>query len=66
MCTTEKNMSLSVWKKFLSSLNKRNPSVFSTNFIPGLMCLANIVIPPECLIAFLYFGLIWAGVVPTH
>ena len=54
-------MSLSVWKTFLSSLKQRNPSAFSTNFIPDLIillvCFANIVIPPECVIAFLYFGL---------
>ena len=55
----ERKMSLSVWKKFLSSLNQRNPSVFSTDFIPGLiMCLANNVVPPECFIAFLCFGLV--------
>ena len=52
------NKSLSVWKKFLSCLKQRNPSVFSTNVIPGrIICLANIVIPPECLIEFLCFGL---------
>ena len=55
----QRKMPLSVWKKFLSSLNQRNPSVFLTTFIPGvIICLANTVIPRECLREFLCFGII--------
>ena len=51
-------MPLSVWKSILSNLTK-NPSEFSTGFITDqTLFLDNIVVTPECLIAFLCFELI--------